>query len=124
MGLLKKKTKEKEKPEEIAGLLADTVLAERKNAPDSTGGNAPISDNSPPSIIQGSPSLPAEAKAEPQKEKKIDSLSSLDIFAAETAETQDEVKLSQKLPEVDINDLLRECREIAAIFKQDTPSAS
>ncbi|NQT74561.1 MAG: hypothetical protein HQ553_17630 [Chloroflexi bacterium] len=41
-------------------------------------------------------------------------LDGLDIFSQEEAGDEEENRLAALLPEVDINDLLRECREVAA----------
>ncbi|MFC2027358.1 hypothetical protein ACFLU3_01590 [Chloroflexota bacterium] len=40
-------------------------------------------------------------------------LDGLDIFSQEEAGDEEENKLAALLPEIDINDLLRECREVA-----------
>ncbi|MDD5093396.1 MAG: hypothetical protein PHV74_03315 [Dehalococcoidia bacterium] len=119
MGLtdkLKKKSKDAEKPEEIGGIIADTKLTERPISP--TKGDVALPDIPPAPLPQGLPQAPPEALKEPPKEKKTGGLSAMDIFAAETAESDEGNQLAKQLHEVDINDLLTECKEIAAKLRQ------
>lgn len=116
----KKKGEDKEKPEEIGALnLEETIQAERiRQAAAGTNAASPPNTALPPPVLPankptgGTPGKPAEGK-------KIDSLTSLDIFSSETAETDGEVKLWEKLPEIEIHDLLVECRDIATALKTD-----
>ena len=110
MGLMKKlkkkKSEDKEKTdvEMIGGLLAD--------APPPLDNTEDMFPNGLPGSSE--PFTPGFT-SEPE-EKPSDVLSSLDIFTEETGE-DDGYKLSKVLPDVDIEDLLTQCQEIAALLK-------
>ena len=107
MGFMDKKKKDSEDKgaEDIGGIVPDN--AETPKAVTGSSGNE--QGNVPP------PSPPPPPPKE--EEKKSDggsALSGLDIFTQETGSDDEGNKLADQLPEVDIHDLLRECKEIAA----------
>ena len=121
MGLrdkLKKKTEDVEKPEEIGGILADKSLSEIVGAAEQGGITTPETEDTGDPFSQGFPNFDPQPADEPFAEKKEDALSALDIFGDEVAEDDEGLNLARQLPDVDIHELLRECQEIAAQFKE------
>ena len=123
MGLkdkLKKQKGDKEKPEEIGGLLEDAVLPGRLSYAPLAVGNVPEIPESPEEpFAQGFPDVTEDIDESPKSAKNDDDLSALDIFTAETAEDEEESRLADQLPQIDIHDLLTECRKIADMLKQN-----
>ena len=124
MGLrdkLKKKSEKAEKPEEIGGLnLSDMSLSERMGHSETEGIDTQDTEDANAPFAQGFPEFTPQPETEPAAAKKDDVLSSLDIFGDEVAEEDEGLNLAKQLPEVDIQDLLRECQDIAAQFKEKT----
>jgi len=62
-------------------------------------------------------SLSSEDKAS-EGDKDGNVLAGLDIFTSEELEEDDEHKLADRLPQVDIHELSRECREVVAQLEE------
>lgn len=124
MGLrdkVKGRKSEKGQSEEIGGLnLADRGSAARagdvvevdENAPPQDHSDGPMGEQESPEPVVSAPEENGGAKIDERKEPDLGS--SLDIFSAESEGGEEENSLLKSLPEVDVNDLLRECQEIAS----------
>ena len=115
MGLKGKKNKdiEKNKPETIGGLTDSGEISMEEITAQQSDETPPPSPPPPPVSTGSTLGGPAPTK----KEEKPDvggGLSGLDIFSEETGGEEGGNKLAEELPEVDIHELLDECREISA----------
>jgi len=59
-----------------------------------------------------------ELEEQQAKERSDDMLSSMDIFTQETASDNDGFNLADELDDVDLDQLLAECKDVAASLKR------
>ena len=117
-----KKSKEND-PDEVGGLAdkdLETNWGSRFDSEEAIGLHQDkLEVSSAQQGFQGPVALAEDGKrGEGEKGKGDDSLSGLDIFASEMAIEEDPNKLADQLPSVDIQDLLRECRELASRLRE------
>jgi len=108
-----KKGSEENKPESIGGIVDENEVIpdEASISEEDTGFSQHDSElPSPPPP----PEPPAPASEEKKPEEAGSGLGSLDIFTQEASGDDEGNKLAEQLPEVDLQDLLRECQEIAS----------
>lgn len=120
MGLMDRKKKDvDEKAEEIGGVVppSESSYATGSVASDVHGEEAAA-------VPEASPGPDASETGSKPAANDDEEGSSLDIFTEEAAASEDN-KLADKLPDVDVYDLLRECQEVAAeLFGGDYTGSS
>ncbi len=115
---------EKEKPEVIGGLTdSGTMSAKPTTSPQIVPDSAPSPVLPPPPATStlgggGNPQKPEEGSG------GGGALAGLDLFTEETADGEEGNKLAEQLPEVDIQELLQECKDVVAEFASKTTSDS
>ncbi len=106
-----KKGSEEKKSEDIGGLVTENQAAY------GTSGLAGNATSSPQSTLGPAPSGGGTPAGGDKGIGESGGIANLDIFTQETSGDEGN-SLAKLLPEVDINDLLRECHEIADLLRQ------
>jgi len=128
MGLMdrfKKKTGEKyDDPDGIGGIIDTDTILEKSDLTESDSEDeesaltmADLERSITASGLEETIGSTKETDGE-TGDKNEAALSGLDIFTSEELEDDDERGLADKLPEVDINELLRECQEIVSRIEE------
>jgi len=110
-----KKSSDGNKPEIIGGLADSGEMPVAEAISEQKAATPPPSPPPPPPASAGS-TLGGGTLGQKEEKSSGDSgaLSGLDLFTDETADEAEENTLAAELPEVDIQDLLSECKEMAA----------
>ncbi len=117
------KDSDKDKPEAIGG-LADSGAIDVKGAVEDAKSDPPPPPVPPPPPAETPSSTlggGGEAEKKPEGDSGGGALSGLDLFSEESMDDVEENKLAASLPEIDINDLLSECKEIAEALVVEDP---